>query len=144
MHTTGEAKVVEAGTGWSHTWGLDTTVVKLRADETAGWFTLVEDTPQPGWSLAAHRHEFHAELFYVLEGSIRFVISGDTVDATPNTTVYIPPSIVHEASTESGGRMLMFYAPGGFDRLLALWAAGDDAPPIEQIAFDIVQDASVP
>ncbi len=116
--------------------------MKLAAADTGGWFTLVEDNMQAGWSLGAHHHAFHAELFYVLDGTVQFVVDGKDVEATAGTTVYVPPNVVHQARADRPARMLMFYAPGGFDRMLSKWA--DDASgverPLEEIAFDLFED----
>ena len=137
-----EPRVVGDADGWSHTWGLDRTVVKVSAEESGGWFTLVEDNMQAGWSLGAHHHAFHAELFYILEGTLRFVVDGKDVEATAGTTVYVPPGVVHQARADSSARMLMLYTPGGFDRQLSKWA--DDASgierPLEEAVFDLFED----
>jgi len=141
-----EPRVVREADGWSHTWGLDRTVVKVSAEDSGGWFTLVEDNLQADWSLGSHHHAFHAELFYILDGTVRFVVDGMDVEATAGTTVYVPPDVVHEARADTNARMLMFYTPGGFDRQLAKWA--DDASrvvrPLEEAAFDLFEESLGP
>ena len=58
------------------------------------------------------------EIFYVLEGSVEFMFDDETVDATPGTTLNVPPNVWHAVRSSRGARLLTIFSPGGFDQYL--------------------------
>ena len=111
-------QVVDAAGGRDYDWESDHIYVKTAADLTGGRVTVVEDTLKPGFHLAPHHHKTMTEVFYILEGEITFVFAAETVVATRGTTVNIPPNVVHQVSSEKGGKLITMFSPGGFDRYL--------------------------
>ena len=107
--------VTMPGAGRNYDWSNDHIFIKTTADLTGGQVTFVEDTLKPGFRLARHYHKKMTEIFYILEGAVRFVFDGEVVIATPGTTVNIPPGVHHEVDCEAGGRLLSIFCPGGFD-----------------------------
>ena len=116
-------QVIKPGAGKSYDWSSDHIFIKVAADLTGGQVTFVEDTLKPGFHLARHFHKKTTEIFYILEGAVRFVFEGEVVIATPGTMVSIHPAVHHEVDCEGGGRLLTIFCPGGFDRYLAEIAA---------------------
>ena len=108
-----------AGEGKDYQWGSDHIFVKLSRAETGGSLTLIQDNLKPGFDLGMHYHRTHTEIFYILEGEVEFVTDKTAFTARTGSVVYLPAGTPHAAKSSTGGRMLMFYTPGGFDGMLA-------------------------
>jgi mannose-6-phosphate isomerase-like protein (cupin superfamily) len=67
-----------------------------------------------------HSHEFEDDAFYVLDGSITFVLGDEEVIAPAGTFVLVPPGVEHtfRNRTDQPVRLLNIHAPAGFDRRL--------------------------
>jgi len=121
---------VPPGGGVNYNWSADHTFVKTSAEDTGGMYTLMEDNLKSNFELGLHKHDTHAETFYILEGDIDFYIDGDWITATPGTCLHIPPGVPHgctAAGREEPQKMLMIYQPAGFDQFLAEMATMDEA-----------------
>lgn len=116
-----DCTVVPPGGGTAYDWSADHTYVKVGASHTRGSYTLMEDNLKPGFVLGLHRHDHHAETFYVLEGPIEFHVNGGWVMAETGACIHVPPGAPHASRLPKGstGRMLMIYQPSGFDGYLA-------------------------
>jgi mannose-6-phosphate isomerase-like protein (cupin superfamily) len=77
---------------------------------------------QPGRELEAHEHATEDDAFYILEGTMTFLLGDDAVAAPPGTFVLVPPGVVHAFRNDGHipVRMLNVHAPGGFDRRIGL------------------------
>ncbi|NNF38267.1 MAG: cupin domain-containing protein [Gemmatimonadetes bacterium] len=113
--------VVPPGGGRGYDWSSDHTFVKVGKEHTGGAYTLMEDNLKPGFALGLHRHDHHAETFYVLEGPIDFYVNDEWIAAAAGTCIHVPPGAPHACRLHEGstGRMLMIYQPSGFDGYLA-------------------------
>ncbi len=69
--------------GPDYEWSADHTYVKVSARDTDGQFTLMEDNLKSTFALGLHRHDHHAETFYILDGSLDFHVDGDWISAGP-------------------------------------------------------------
>ena len=71
------------------------------------------ESPGPG----AHRHEANEELFYVIEGTMTFLVGDQHVDAAAGTFLRIPAGVTHdfENRTTSRAGALNVFIPGGFE-----------------------------
>ncbi len=145
--------VIAPGGGVAYDWSADHTFVKVGADHTDGAYVLMEDNLKPGFALGLHRHDHHAETFYVLEGPIDFYVNDQWVAATAGTTIHVPPGAPHACRLPQGtsGRMLMIYQPSGFDGYLAELAgmSGADLGDPERLKalnakYDLVELGPVP
>jgi quercetin dioxygenase-like cupin family protein len=121
--------VLSPGGGKNYDWSADHTFVKVSAEDTGGAYTLMEDNLKPGFALGLHRHDFHAETFYVLEGPIDFYVNDEWISAEAGACIHVPPGAPHACRLPAGstGRMLMIYQPAGFDGYLAELATLSDA-----------------
>ena len=121
--------VVNNGQGKFYEWQSDTINVRLTGDQTQGLFTLTEDRMKPTFKLGLHMHRKHAETFQILEGDVEFRLGSQTMIARPGTTIHVPPNTPHGARVVNGqpARMLMLYAPSGFDRFLSEMKTFTDA-----------------
>jgi mannose-6-phosphate isomerase-like protein (cupin superfamily) len=107
------------------------------ADTDGGW-TLFEYTAPPRFAgPPPHWHEVTEEAFFVLEGTVRFEVDGETLDLEPGGYARVPPGIVHRFSNPSDtqARFLGLCVPGGleryFDELTQLMAGEPSWPPAD-------------
>ena len=85
-------------------------------EETNGAYTLIEARVPPGGGPPPHTQN-DVELFYVLAGEVTFTIEGETVVASPGTSVRVEPGVVHafKNNSPSDARMLLQTLPAGMD-----------------------------
>lgn len=120
---------VAPGGGQDYDWSADHTFVKVSAADTGGQYTLMEDNLKANFSLGLHMHRYHAETFYILDGSVDFFIDGDWITSKTGACLHVPPGIEHACLLSDGcssARMLMIYQPAGFDQFLADLATMND------------------
>jgi mannose-6-phosphate isomerase-like protein (cupin superfamily) len=94
------------------------TTVKAGGADTNGTISIHE-----GWhgaddiGVPRHYHDHLDEMFYVLEGEMRFVLDEQESVAGPGTFVYIPRGTVHAWRPVGTGpvRQLLVVVPGGFE-----------------------------
>ena len=69
--------------------------------------------PGPG----AHHHEANEELFYVIEGTMTFLVGDQHVDAPAGTFLRIPAKVTHDFENRTARRAgaLNVFIPGGFE-----------------------------
>jgi mannose-6-phosphate isomerase-like protein (cupin superfamily) len=111
-------------------------VVKAGADDTDGRWTLFEYTAPPRFGgPPPHWHKETDETFFVLEGTVRFEVGGESVDAGAGDYVRVQPGVVHRFSnaTDEPARFLGLTFPSGLDKYLEelaeLMAAESKWPP---------------
>ncbi len=106
--------------------------------ETAGRYALSHSTIAAGGGANEHRHSHEAESFYVIAGTIRFSIGGDTVLLRKGSFLHAEPGRKYrfEVIGSEPCEVLILYAPAGLERLIEEAglpdAAGAEARSIEQ------------
>jgi quercetin dioxygenase-like cupin family protein len=113
---------IKPNEGKNYQWESDHTFVKVSAADTGGDYTLMEDNLKSTFALGLHRHETHAETFYILEGTLDFYVDGDWIKAVEGSCLHIPAGVPHACKVSEGSeaaRMLMIFQPAGFDQFLA-------------------------
>jgi quercetin dioxygenase-like cupin family protein len=94
-------------------------VIKATAADTGGQLTLVEITEPPGAEAPLHVHHNEDEGFLVLDGSARFEVGGETIEARGGDFAFGPREVPHRYTVgPEGCRMLFMFTPGGFEDLL--------------------------
>lgn len=90
----------------------------LRAEDTAGLFSLMDITTPPGGGPPLHIHDETDETFVILEGRYRITVADDVVEAAAGTVVYGPRGLAHDFRNVADGpsRMLVVATPGGVER----------------------------
>jgi mannose-6-phosphate isomerase-like protein (cupin superfamily) len=65
----------------------------------------------------AHRHDANDELFYVIEGTMTFLVGDRHIDAAAGTFLRIPAEVTHdfENRTTAPASALNVFIPGGFE-----------------------------
>lgn len=141
------------GQGTNYDWENDHTFVKVSAAETAGAYTVMEDNLKASFRLGVHRHESHAETFYILEGAVDFYVDGTWHRLEPGATLHVPPGVPNGCRVADGrpAKMLMIFQPSGFDGFLADMAAMapddfDDPAAMDALnaRYDIVPIGDLP
>lgn len=84
------------------------------------------ESPGPG----PHAHDANEELFYVIEGTLTFLVGEQHVDAPVGTFLRIPAGVRHDFANRTSQRAgaLNVFIPGGFEanmmpRIVAWYAA---------------------
>jgi quercetin dioxygenase-like cupin family protein len=86
-------------------------VVTILGDLTQLSANLIEF--DSSFEVAPHRHDDHADAFYVLEGEVEFALEDGPVRAGPGTFFAAPPGTLHGFRTNGPGRarVLNLHAP---------------------------------
>jgi quercetin dioxygenase-like cupin family protein len=121
----------------AETLGANTGKIRLLVDSnaTGGALSSVRVTLEKGSDGARpHRHDRSAEMFYVLEGSVRVLSGSQVISAEAGDVIVVPPKMPHAFSTERGSSadLLIVIAPGverfEYFRQLSRIARGQEAP----------------
>jgi quercetin dioxygenase-like cupin family protein len=133
FHPSGQGERLDAG--------ATEIVIKATGEDTAGTFFLAENTIPPNFpGPPPHTHETLHDMFYVLEGTITFLIGDEHREAGPGTFVCAPPGTVHTFSnqTDQPARVLNFSTPSGWEHYMReLAAAGRDGPLTSELIGEI-------
>lgn len=93
-------------------------IMLATAADTGGQFTLIEQLMAEGPQAPPHLHETQREGFYMLEGRARFTIDDRQIDAGPGDFLTVPEKTWHAFETLSEVRLLNWYTPAGFERII--------------------------
>jgi mannose-6-phosphate isomerase-like protein (cupin superfamily) len=110
--------VLAPDAGRTYSMGGISAVFKADGDETAGMYSISEwwlepQTTGPG----AHSHP-EDDVFYVLEGTMSFLMGDKWIDAPKGSFVLAPAGMTHDFENRSNARagVLNFSAPGNFEQ----------------------------
>jgi mannose-6-phosphate isomerase-like protein (cupin superfamily) len=125
--------VLAAGEGRAYPMGRLSAVFKADGAESAGLYSISEwwlepRTPGPG----AHSHP-EDDVFYVIEGTVSFLVADSWVDASKGAFVLAPGGVTHDFENRSTAR-------AGF---LNISVPGDFEPSMPEIAKWLVQNGPV-
>ncbi|TAK58552.1 MAG: cupin domain-containing protein [Dehalococcoidia bacterium] len=123
-----KAYVLGPGEGASLMGGRNT--IKASAEKTGGTLAAIETVIPPGRWIPAHTHAGEEEAWYILEGTLTFLIDTATYDAPAGSFVLVPRGSVHSFGndTDAVARFLELFAPAGMEgyfRERAALAAAD-------------------
>ncbi len=128
-----EPIVLRPGEGEVLSAGASSITIKVDSAGSGGRMALNEGVLEPGFpGPVPHLHREMIDAFYVLEGTIEFLLRGERVEAGPGTFVLVPPGVVHTFAnrTDAPARMLNLFLPGGLEGYLReLAAEGGPATP---------------
>jgi mannose-6-phosphate isomerase-like protein (cupin superfamily) len=87
-----------------------------KGSETSGRFALVEYHTKPGNEPPPHVHEREHELYFVLEGTMRFYCEDKILDIGPGEVAFLPQGKAHAFTcTSNVVRTLIFVQAAGRD-----------------------------
>jgi mannose-6-phosphate isomerase-like protein (cupin superfamily) len=128
------ALFVPAGNGRAYPMGRISALFLADEDETRGRYSISEwwlepNTKGPG----AHSHD-EDDVFYVIEGTMSFLLADRWIDAPRGSFVLAPGGMTHDFENRSDARagVLNFSVPGGFEANMpgiARWFA--EHPPAD-------------
>ena len=111
--------ILKSGEGRVYNCGTMTAIFKADENETNEKYSISEWWLEP-YSVGpgAHLHEDNDEVFYVLEGSISFLIDTEWKEAEKGTFIRIPAKTIHDFKNNTNEKtgVLNFFIPGGFER----------------------------
>jgi quercetin dioxygenase-like cupin family protein len=112
------AVILGPGEGRAYPMGPLSAVFKADAAESGDRYSISEwwldaHTKGPG----AHSHP-EDDVFYVLAGTMSFLVDGEWTDATAGSFVLVPGNVTHDFENRSSARagMLNVSAPGDFEQ----------------------------
>ncbi|WP_444946790.1 cupin domain-containing protein [Microbulbifer sp. VTAC004] len=117
-NTTGAGIFIEPERGRSYDMGRIAAIFKADGEETANQCSVSEWWIEPNTKgFGAHSHEAEIELFYVLEGTMSFLVGQQWRDAKKGTVILIPPGVQHDFENRSNQRtgVLNVYIGGPFE-----------------------------
>lgn len=122
MNRTRQPVVLRPGEGRAYAMGGMSAVFKADGEEAAGRYSISEwwlepYTQGPG----AHAHE-EDDVFYVLEGTLSFLVGGEWVDCPAGSFVLAPGGSAHDFQNRGAVRAgaLNISAPGGFEKNMGM------------------------
>jgi quercetin dioxygenase-like cupin family protein len=124
--TNGTITYVPPGEGKSFwTVGGHMATFKATSEDTGGAYTITEETWPPQVGPPPHIHHTQEETFYVLEGEMEFITDGVTTRAVAGSLVRIPRGVLRDYRNVGSepARVLVLFAPGGFEGFLRRWAS---------------------
>jgi quercetin dioxygenase-like cupin family protein len=93
--------------------------VILGAPETNGRYALSHSTIAVGGGALEHSHSREAEAFYVIEGTLRFSLEGETVTLEKGSLLHCEPGLKYSFEALTPTEVLILYAPAGLERFIA-------------------------
>lgn len=118
-HSSTDALILGPGEGRTYDCGTMSAVFKADDNETDARYSISEWYLEPNsGGPGAHLHEENDEVFYVIEGTVSFLVGDRWVDAERGTFLRIPAKTIHDFAnrTDQKAAALNFFIPGGFER----------------------------
>jgi len=109
--------VLAPGAGRSYPMGRISAVFKADGQETGGRYSISEWWLEPqSRGPGAHAHE-EDDVFYVVEGTMSFLVDGEWIDAEAGSFVLVPGGVTHDFENRGLVRagVLNISVPGGFE-----------------------------
>lgn len=106
------------GEGRLYSMGPISALFKADCDETAGRYSISEWWLEPGTKgPGAHDHD-EDDVFFVLEGTMSFLVDGKWIDAPEGSFVLAPGGTTHDFENRGAVRagVLNISAPGNFEQ----------------------------
>jgi quercetin dioxygenase-like cupin family protein len=109
---------------------------KITAKETAGAFSVMEASLDPGLLVPPHQHTREDELFYILEGEAGFRIGDQEFQAPSGSYVFAPRGIPHAVWTPGTRthKVMGVIMPGGAERYFEEMATAVNQPGVPDAA----------
>lgn len=113
-----------------------TIAVHASAEATGGAFTVVEELP-PLFDTPAHIHANEDEYFHIIEGDHAILVGEEEHRLGPGEGILAPRGVPHaQRRINPGvGRLLIVYAPGGFEGFFRQLAAAEVAGNLGEDAY---------
>jgi mannose-6-phosphate isomerase-like protein (cupin superfamily) len=109
--------VLAPGQGRTYPMGPISAVFKADGQETAGRYSISEWWLEPHTQGPGPHHHPEDDVFFVLQGTMSFLVDHEWIDAPAGSLVLVPAEITHdfENRTEQTCGALNISAPGNFE-----------------------------
>lgn len=109
--------VLAPGEGRTYDMGRITAVFKADGDEAGGAYSISEWWLEPNTTGPGPHSHPEDDVFYVVAGTMSFLVDDRWVDASAGSFVLVPGGVTHDFQNRSGARagMLNVSSPGGFE-----------------------------
>jgi mannose-6-phosphate isomerase-like protein (cupin superfamily) len=109
--------VVKPGEGEKYFLVGDHTTFKLGPEHTNGAYTFAETYTKVDGGPPPHRHTREDELFYIVDGTLQFVLNDKSFTAGPGSAVYLPRNVPHAFKNvgKAPAKFLVSTTPAGFE-----------------------------
>ena len=118
MHTSG-VLISLPGEGQKITANGIEVFLKAKAQQTNGQWSMIEYVLPPSLpGPPPHFHNKTQEMFYILDGTLQFVVDGKIINAPSGTLIVVPEGLVHTFKNLSGDyvRFQVWFSPGGLEQ----------------------------
>src|ERR1700712_5404819 len=120
----------------------------LSGTETCGLFSLFENVAPSNSRTPIHFHSDDDETFFMLEGEMTVIVSGEERLLRVGDSVFLPRQIPHQLLNISAdsARYLLLCTPSGFEGFLAagghLLSPGAEPKPLSEKDIERMKDAA--
>jgi quercetin dioxygenase-like cupin family protein len=134
------------GEGTSLEAGGNRLTVKIHPDTGAQDFSLLESIVPPGGGVFPHLHREYEEAFYVLNGSLDFLLGTEWHAGGAGTAVHVPRGVVHafRNSAKEPARLLVVHTPARAIQMIEELAAVPQGSSPAHLAAVLARHASEP
>jgi quercetin dioxygenase-like cupin family protein len=111
--------------------------VKISGSDTHGALAIFEQTSlSPGMGTPLHIHPGQDEVFYVLEGSYKFIVGDKKYDLKAGESIFLPRKVPHAwTQVSETGKMTVTLQPAGkLENFFVTMAALNHQPTQQEIA----------
>lgn len=136
---------IAQGPGEGTVWSVlgEQIISKVPSRDTAGAYSVIEEVTPPGGGPPPHVHQREDEIFYVIEGKMKFQIGHWSAYAPAGSVIAAPRNVAHAFKNvgDAPSKMLVVIMPGVFDEFfLRLHDMAGQGPPamdaVEQLAAE--------
>lgn len=109
---------LERGQGRGYDMGRIKANFKADGEETASQYSISEWWMEPNTKgIGAHSHDQENEIFYVLAGTMSFLVGDRWREAGQGSFIFVPAGVQHDFENRSEKRagVLNVFAPGAFE-----------------------------
>jgi quercetin dioxygenase-like cupin family protein len=112
--------------------------ILIASEQTGGALSLVDSISPIGSGPPLHVHEAEDETFYVMSGTLKFFLDGQTVIKQAGDAVFVPRGKVHtfQVLGDTACRHLVMLTPGGFENFFVEMARGQFNIPADMAAIE--------
>lgn len=111
--------------------------VKISGSDTNGDLAIFEQTSlSQGKGTPLHIHNAQDEIFYVIEGTYKFIVGDVKYDLTTGDSIFLPRQVAHAwTQVSEKGKMTVIMQPAGkLENFFVTMAALDHEPSKEEIS----------
>lgn len=112
--------------------------ILISSEQTGGALSLVDSISPIGSGPPKHIHDAEDETFYIVTGTLKFFLDGETLVKQAGDAVFVPRGKVHtfQVVGDTPCRHLVMLTPGSFENFFAEMARGQFAIPDDMAAIE--------